>query len=128
MERKKLSAAKLRQYLPLYLMMLPALIYLFINNYIPMAGIVVAFKKFNANDGMFGSPWAGFTNFTYLFGSNDTAIIIRNTLLYNVAFIIVNTVAGIMLAAEKTVPECGAATLPYLYRGSQLYCVCLAEP
>ena len=57
MERKKLSAAKLRQYLPLYLMMLPALIYLFINNYIPMAGIVVAFKKFNANDGMFGSPW-----------------------------------------------------------------------
>lgn len=98
MESKKLSVTKLRQYLPLYLMMLPALIYLFINNYIPMAGIVVAFKKFNANDGMFGSPWAGFTNFTYLFGSNDTAIIIRNTLLYNVAFIIVNTVVGIMLA------------------------------
>ncbi|WP_322169146.1 ABC transporter permease [Acutalibacter caecimuris] len=85
-------------YLPLYLMMLPGIAYLIINNYIPMAGIVVAFKQYNVNDGMFGSPWAGLENFKFLFGTSDAFIILRNTLLYNVAFIIVNNVMGILLA------------------------------
>lgn len=88
----------MRQYIPLYIMMLPGLAYLFINNYIPMAGIVVAFKKYNVNDGIFGSPWSGMANFEYLFSTNDAQIIIRNTLLYNVAFIIVNNIVGILLA------------------------------
>lgn len=39
----------------------------FINNYMPMAGLVVAFKNYNVVDGIFGSPWAGLSNFTYLF-------------------------------------------------------------
>ncbi len=86
------------QFLPLYLMMLPGLAYLFINNYIPMAGIVVAFKKYNVNDGIFRSPWSGFENFEYLFSTSDAAVIIRNTLLYNVAFIIINMVIGVTLA------------------------------
>ncbi len=80
------------QFLPLYLMMLPGVVYLFINNYIPMAGIVVAFKKYNVNDGIFKSPWNGAENFEYLFSTSDAAVIIRNTLLYNVAFIITNMV------------------------------------
>ena len=62
------------------------LIYLFINNYMPMAGLVVAFKNYNVVDGIFGSPWAGLSNFTYLF--NDAWTITRNTLLYNIVFII----------------------------------------
>ena len=86
------------QFLPLYLMMLPGVVYLFINNYIPMAGIVVAFKKYNVNDGIFKSPWNGAENFEYLFSTSDAAVIIRNTLLYNVAFIITNMVIGVMLA------------------------------
>lgn len=95
---KKMTFSKFKQFIPLYLMALPGLVYLFINNYIPMAGIVVAFKKYNVNAGIFGSPWSGFANFEYLFGTSDAAVIIRNTLLYNVAFIIVNNIVGIMLA------------------------------
>ena len=79
-----MKKAKLKKWVPLYLMMLPGLIYLFINNYMPMAGLVVAFKNYNVVDGIFGSPWAGLSNFTYLF--NDAWTITRNTLLYNLAF------------------------------------------
>lgn len=88
---------KITKFLPLYVMMLPGMIYLLINNYIPMTGIIVAFKKFNARDGIYRSPWNGFDNFTYLF-KNDAFIIIRNTLLYNVAFIILNILFGLILA------------------------------
>lgn len=98
MEKKKLTFARFRQFIPLYVMLLPGMVYLFINNYIPMAGIVVAFKSYNVNAGMFGSPWVGLRNFDFLFGTNEAAIIIRNTLLYNVAFIIINMVVGIVLA------------------------------
>ena len=47
----------LKEYWPLYLMMLPALLYLLINNYIPMAGMVIAFKKLNFAKGIWASPW-----------------------------------------------------------------------
>ena len=98
MDKKKLTLARFKQDIPLYLMLLPGAVYLFINNYIPMTGIVVAFKTYNVNDGIYGSPWAGLKNFEFLFGTNEAAIIVRNTLLYNVAFIIVNMVVGIILA------------------------------
>lgn len=96
--KAKLKINRMWQFVPLYFMMLPGLIYLFINNYIPMAGIVVAFKKFNVKDGIFGSPWVGFDNFQFLLSTNDAFVIIRNTLLYNIAFIIVNNIVGIFLA------------------------------
>ena len=64
-----------------------------------MAGIVLSrFKKYNVNDGMFGSAWCGLDNFQFLFGTSDAFVMIRNTLLYNVAFIIVNQAVGIALA------------------------------
>ena len=88
----------LKEYWPLYLMMLPALLYLLINNYIPMAGMVIAFKKLNFAKGIWASPWAGLDNFKFLFASKDAWIITRNTLLYNVAFILVNMVVGIAIA------------------------------
>ena len=83
-------------------MMLPGFIYLIINNYIPMAGIVIAFKKYNVKKGIFGSDWVGLSNFEYLFGTQDSLIIIRNTLLYNISFIIVNMVVGVILAIMIT--------------------------
>lgn len=89
---------KWRKWLPLYLMMVPGLLYLLINNYIPMAGIVIAFKKINYADGIWKSPWAGLENFTYLFATKDAWVITRNTILYNIAFIAVNTVMGILIA------------------------------
>ena len=88
----------LKEYWPLYLMMLPALLYLLINNYIPMAGMVIAFKKLNFAKGIWASPWAGLKNFKFLFASRDAWVITRNTLLYNVAFILVNMVVGIAIA------------------------------
>ena len=87
-----------KEYLPLYLMLLPGLLYLLINNYVPMAGIIIAFKKLNFAKGIMASPWAGLDNFKFLFASKDAWIITRNTLLYNVAFIIVNMVVGIASA------------------------------
>ena len=96
--KKKTDAKHFREHLPLYLMLLPGLAYLMINNYIPMAGIIIAFKKLNFAKGILGSPWAGFENFKFLFNSPDAWIITRNTLLYNVAFIIVNMVVGIAIA------------------------------
>ena len=56
----------MKRFLPLYLMILPGLIYLIINNYLPMAGLALAFKKVNYSVGLFESPWCGFANFKYL--------------------------------------------------------------
>ena len=81
-----------------YLMMLPGLLYFLINNYLPMAGIVVAFKKMNYRLGLFRSPWIGFKNFEFLFRSGSLSTIIRNTLLYNIVFIILGMVLGITVA------------------------------
>jgi len=78
--------------------MLPGLAYFFINNYMPLPGITVAFRQFNARLGIYGSPFVGFKNFEYLFITQDAWIITRNTILYNAAFIVVNTVLAIFLA------------------------------
>lgn len=89
---------KFTRFLPIYIMMLPGLAYLFINNYMPLPGLVVAFKQYNARLGIYGSKFIGLKNFEYLFKTSDAWIITRNTILYNVAFIIVNTVMAIMIA------------------------------
>ena len=86
------------QWAPVYLMMLPGLLYLIINNYIPMAGLIIAFKKVNFTTGIFKSPWVGLQNFEFLFKTNDAFVITRNTLLYNLAFIIVNLILGVLIA------------------------------
>lgn len=82
---------------PLLLIALPGILYLIINNYVPMFGIFLAFKDYNFAKGIFGSDWCGFKNFKYLF-SNDAFIITRNTILYNLAFIILGTTAAIIVA------------------------------
>lgn len=96
-KKERLTWSAFKQFIPLYLMLLPACIYFFINNYIPMSGIIVAFKKYSKKKGIYGSDWCGLTNFEYLF-KNDAALIIRNTLLYNVTFIILGMVVGVTLA------------------------------
>lgn len=96
--KKKSRMAKIKEWMPVYLMMLPGLIYLLINNYVPMAGLVIAFKKINFTTGIMDSPWVGLSNFEFLFKTKDAFIITRNTLLYNFAFIIINTIMGIAIA------------------------------
>lgn len=82
----------------MYMMMAPGLIYLLINNYIPMIGIFIAFKSIDYSKGIFKSDWVGLRNFKFLFQTSDALIITRNTLLYNIAFIAVGTVLGIAAA------------------------------
>ncbi|MCM8709941.1 ABC transporter permease subunit [Clostridium sp. SYSU_GA19001] len=83
-------------------MIIPGMLYFIINNYIPMLGISIAFKKIDYSLGILKSPWVGFSNFKILFASNgnffksDAFIITRNTLLYNTAFIVIGTVVGII--------------------------------
>lgn len=87
-----------KRYWPLYLMLVPGVVYLVINNYIPMSGIVVAFKQYNIRDGLYHSPNIGLKNFEFLFKTNDAWIMIRNTLLYNLAFIVIGTVLAVAVA------------------------------
>ena len=105
MEKKARAAVKrgsrsekVKKWLPLYLMMLPGAIYLIVNNYIPMFGMIIAFKKVDFSKGIFASDWIGLKNFEFLFASDDAAVITRNTILYNVAFIFLNTTLGILFA------------------------------
>lgn len=86
------------RYLPLFLMTLPGFIYLFINNYLPMFGTVIAFKNIDYQKGIFNGDWIGLQNFKYLFKTHDAFIITRNTILYNVAFIVLTTVISVAVA------------------------------
>jgi len=82
----------------LILMLLPGCLYLLVNNYIPMAGTVIAFKSINYAKGIFGSDWVGFENFKFLFASSDAWIITRNTLAYNAVFIVLHLVVAVLFA------------------------------
>ena len=98
MKRKKRTLVRMKRFLPLYIMLLPGIIYLFINNYMPMAGLVLAFKKVNYAVGIFESPWTGLSNFKYLFSTKDAFIFFRNTILYNLAFIVFGNIMAIFTA------------------------------
>jgi putative aldouronate transport system permease protein len=87
-----------KKQLPLLIIALPGLMYLLINNYIPMLGIFIAFKKIDYAKGIFQSDWVGFDNFGFLFQTKDAVIMIRNTLLYNTTFIILGTLCAVCIA------------------------------
>lgn len=82
----------------LFLMLLLPLIYVIIQFYLPMLGLVVAFKNYNYVDGIFGSPWCGLSNFTYLFESQDAWIITRNTIVYNLVFLFLGLFLSVAFA------------------------------
>ena len=94
---------ELRRNAPLFLMLLPGVLFLLVNNYLPMFGVIIAFKNFKFYGGGFissllQSKWVGFSNFNFLFGTQDAFIITRNTLLYNAAFIVVGLVVSVVIA------------------------------
>jgi ABC-type polysaccharide transport system, permease component len=84
--------------LSLFMIALPGILYLLINNYIPIMGIFIAFKSFSYAKGIWESPWCGFNNFKFLFITDDAWIITRNTLLYNFAFIVLGTIVSVFMA------------------------------
>ena len=79
-------------------MMLPGLAYLLINNYIPLMGLQLAFKKYKYNKGIWGSEFIGLKNFRYLVSTKDASLLFRNTLGYNLLFLVINTVLAITVA------------------------------
>ncbi len=98
MVRTQKKKIRWQRFLPVYLLALPGFIYLIINNYMPMFGIIIAFKDLNFAKGMLASDWCGFDNFAYLFRSKDAWVITRNTVCYNIVFIILGVILGITVA------------------------------
>jgi putative aldouronate transport system permease protein len=97
-EKMKKFRKTMKRFWPLYLMFIPGAVFLFINSYIPMFGIQIAFRQYNARDGIYGSPWCGLSNFEFLFRTKDAFVMVRNTLLYNMVFIVLGTVLAVAVA------------------------------
>jgi putative aldouronate transport system permease protein len=95
---KKKRKIFIKEDAPLYLMALPTVIYLIIFCYLPMAGLIMAFQNLNITKGIFGSPFVGFKNFEFLFSTTDAWVITRNTVCYNLVFIVVNLIISICMA------------------------------
>lgn len=99
---KRLRTRWRKQDTELSLLALPTTIWYILFSFLPMFGIIIAFKNFKITGGflsnVINSPWAGFKNFEFLFKSNDAWIIIRNTLGYNIIFIILGIVIPVALA------------------------------
>jgi putative aldouronate transport system permease protein len=90
----------------LLFMIAPAVLYFLLFSYVPMAGIVLAFKQYRYDLGMLGSPWVGFENFKFFFMTGDAFRVTRNTMLYNAAFILINNV--LQIAAAIFMAEIGS--------------------
>lgn len=82
----------------LILMCLPAVIFFFMFNYMPLPGIYAAFVKFNYRDGIFGSKFIGLDNFKFLITSGELLSLTRNTILYNLAFILLGNLLAVFVA------------------------------
>ena len=97
--KKKLTGTDIA----LLLMLAPGLIWLFLLKYLPMGGVILAFKEFHFSRGGFfasiwDSSWVGLSNFKFLFASESAWIITRNTILYNLVFILLGTIFSILVA------------------------------
>lgn len=109
----------LAKFRALYLMMLPATAILIFNNYIPMFGVIVAFKDYAYAKGIFGSPWNGLENFQYLFSTGEAMNATKNTILYNLFFIVSGTLIPITLAIALN--EVLNRRLAKIYQSSLLF-------
>lgn len=89
---------KYKKWLPLYIMGLPGFFYILINNYIPLYGLLIAFKNYNYSLGITKSPFVGMKNFEYLFKTKDAFTITRNTIGYNMVFIVLSLLLGVAFA------------------------------
>jgi putative aldouronate transport system permease protein len=82
----------------MWIMIVPVIIYVLIFSYAPMPGIILAFKKFNYRDGILGSPWIWFDNFEFLVKGGILWRLTRNTVLYNIVFMLADVVFQIAVA------------------------------
>ena len=92
------ASAERKETFHLDLMSLPGVLLLVVFNYLPMIGIVIAFKDYNPNLGIWGSAWNGLDNFKFFFTSQDAARTIRNTLMYSSSFLVLDLICAVGLA------------------------------
>lgn len=115
-EKGKLSGGRRLTYknqVPLLAMLVPGAVLTFMFAYMPMFGIILAFKKINMRQGILGSPWCGLDNFSYLFKSHDLWLMLRNTIGYNLVFILGGVVLGVALAIALSLLRQKAASKTY---------------
>ena len=120
MDNNKLQSPKNNA---LALMFLPCAVYYFIFDYIPMGGLMIAFKDYSIQDGILGSPWVGFQHFEMLFGGIEFLMVIKNTLLISIIKIILGFLAPVFFAVLLNEIRIGFLTkgfqslslLPYLF-------------
>jgi putative aldouronate transport system permease protein len=96
--KKRLNIKKILTNYQLYLFLLPALVYFIVFHYVPMYGVLIAFKDFVATKGIMGSPWVGFKHFERFFESYQFWTLIKNTLGLSVIQLIVGFPLPIFLA------------------------------
>lgn len=96
--KRPMSLGRLKEQITLQSMILPAMIVLLIFAYIPMYGIIIAFKDFNYRDGIWGSDWVGLKHFISLLKDPNLWNVLRNTMIINVLGTLICFPAPIMLA------------------------------
>ncbi len=95
---KKRKLREPKSQIEMFIMSIPTIVLLFIFCYIPMFGLILAFKDYKINLGILGSPWIGFENFRFFFQSSDFVRIVRNTLGYNFVFILLGNIVQVIFA------------------------------
>lgn len=95
--RKRGLAYELKKNKLMFLMVMPAIVYFFVFSYIPMVGTVLAFQDFNYSK-LFLSPFIGFKNFEFFFKSGSAFLVTKNTIFYNIAMYVTNTVLQLVVA------------------------------
>lgn len=88
----------IKENISLFIMTLPGLIFVILFNYLPMGGVVMAFKNYVPRKGIWGSDWVGLKNFEFFFTSQDAFRTIRNTVLYSIDFLVVDLIVGVGIA------------------------------
>lgn len=95
---KKAKVSALKKSIPLYVLLLPSAILLFCFAYLPLGGLVIAFKKYSPSVGIIDSPWVGMKNFEQFFKSYQFPITIKNTLILSLYGLVVGTPLPVALA------------------------------
>jgi putative aldouronate transport system permease protein len=90
--------ADIKRHYWLYLMVLPAIVYYLLFHYLPMGGLIIAFKRFNAFTGLFASPWVGLLHFQRFFNSIFFLRLLQNTFILNIYNLAIGFPAPIILA------------------------------
>lgn len=98
MKKKENKKIRWKAYILLYIMAIPGLTYIVINNYLPLYGLQIAFRKLDFVKGVFNGDFIGLDNFKFLFATSDAWMMTRNTILYNLLFIVANTIMSIAVA------------------------------